>query len=488
MVYALPASAQSHYWSDHFGNESILLSGAVIGSVTDGGAVFYNPARLVHQEDPVLLSGAKAYEWTKTRVTDGLGPGEDLQTSGFRGVPGFAVGSFAIPGLQGHQFAYGILTRQRGRVGFTVRDERIDVVPDLPGNDLFVGFTDFSTEYRDDWMGVSWAHAMGQDLSIGASLFYFDREFSRGAVVDFRAVDDLGNAATLQIERTYQAKDWGLVGKLGLAWRRDRLSAGLSVTLPYWSIAGKGTVRFDDFSVGIPDSSGTGSSELVSLQQGGLPLDWRTPWSVGAGVGWSTGPWQLHAAAEYFAGVSRHVLLQTDADGDQISVGVPVDYAVVDERKAVLNGGLGVRWAGSDRIALFGSVASNLSAAPDSLVEFTRLDTLVSHTSLEIDYVLVGGGISLRTRWADFTLGATWQGGRDAMPTAVVLPNGRPPVDEGEAVVHLTQWRFLAGVSIPMLDELLGGVLGRGSRDAAKGDPEVRLRRGPPPSPPSAAR
>ena len=461
LASARPVAAQSHYWSDHFGNESILLSGAVIGSVTDGGAVFYNPARLVHQEDPVLLAGAKAYEWTKTRVTDGLGPGEDLKTSGFRGVPGFAVGSFAIPGLEGHQFAYGILTRHRGRVGFAVREERTDVVPDLPGNDLFVGFTDFDTEYRDDWMGVSWAHGLAEDLSIGASLFYFDREFRRGFVADFRAVDDLGNAATRQIERDYEAKDQGLVAKLGLAWRRGRLSAGLSVTLPYWAVAGKGTVRFDDFTVGIPDSTGTVANDLVSLQQNGLPLDWRTPWSVGAGVGWTTGPWQFHAAGEYFAGVPRHVLLRTDPGGDQISVGMPVDYAVMDERKAVLNGGIGVRWAGSDRIALFGSVASNVSAAPDSLVEFSRLDTLVSHTSLETDYVLVGGGVSIRSPWADFTLGATWQGGKDAVPTAVVLPNGRPPGGESEAVVHLTQWRFLAGVSIPMLDELLGGVLGR---------------------------
>jgi hypothetical protein len=74
------------------------------------------------------------------------------------------------------------------------------------------------------------------------------------------------------------------------------------------------------------------------------------------------------------------------------------------------------------------------------------------------------------------------------MPTAVVLPNGRPPVDEGEAVVHLTQWRFLAGVSIPLLDELLGGVLGRGSRDEVRGDLAVPVRRAPPPSPPSTVR
>ena len=36
-----PAAAQeAHYWSEQFGNRSMLLGGAVIGSVFDLGAVF----------------------------------------------------------------------------------------------------------------------------------------------------------------------------------------------------------------------------------------------------------------------------------------------------------------------------------------------------------------------------------------------------------------------------------------------------------------
>ncbi|MEJ2540903.1 MAG: hypothetical protein P8188_13185 [Gemmatimonadota bacterium] len=455
------ALAQSHYWSENFGNESILLNGAVIGSVTDPGAVFYNPARLIHQKDLALLSGAKVYEWTRTRVDNPLRPGDNLENSGFRGVPSFVVGSFSIPGLDGHQFAYGVLTRHRSRVRFSYREEGGLLLPDIEDLDLFVGFTDFETEFRDDWFGLSWAHPVSEGFSVGASLFYFDRAFARTARVDLRGIDVVGDAATVQVERSYQVKDKGLVGKAGVAWQRGRASAGLSVTLPYWAFADKGFVRFDDFTLGLPDSTGTRVSRLQSLEQGGLPVEWKTPWSVGLGFGWASGDWQFHSAAEYFAAVPVHVVLETDPGSGGMSAGLPIEYTVLDQRKAVFNVGAGVRWDGSDHLSLFGSVATNGSAAPDSLVEFTALDTLVYQTTLETDYVLVGGGVSVSTPWADFTLGATWQGGRDDVARAVQAPSPTPGEEDDDPVVRLDQWRFLAGFSIPMVDDLLGGVVGR---------------------------
>ena len=458
---AIPARGQSHYWSDHFGNESILLNGAVIGSVTDAGAVFYNPARLVQQESGDLLASAKVYEWTRTRVRGGLTGAEDLSRSSFRGVPGFVVGSFNIPKLEGHTFAYGVLTRHQERFGYSVRGDDPGSLGIEPPPELFVGFVDFDSEYRDDWFGLSWAHAVSGELSFGASLFYFDRDVSRTAAVDLRGLTPAGEGATLQVERSYRTRDKGLVGKAGVSWRRGGLLVGASVTLPYWAISSKGSVRFDDFLVGVDGTGGTAESDLRSLQQSGLPVEWRTPWAVGLGAGWVSGNWQFHSAAEYFAAVPFHTVLQSDpASG--IREGPPIRYTVVDERKAVLNVGGGVRWQGSDRISVFGSVASNFSAAPDSIVDFTALDTLVTQTNRETDYVLVGGGVSIRTPWVDLTVGASWQGGNDGVSRAALGPDPGAPTEEPETVVTFHQWRFLAGFSVPLIDELVGGVTGGG--------------------------
>jgi hypothetical protein len=448
----------AHYWGDHFGTESMLLSGAVIGSVTDPGAVFYNPARLLHQEDPAILSSVKTYEWTTTSVKDGLGEGEDLKTSRFRGAPGFVVGTFRIPSLDDHQFAYGILTRHRNRVGFTARDERNSVLPILPGQDRFIGFTEFEISWQDEWFGLSWAYAVSDDVSLGASAFYFDRDLTRRAKIDFRGINEVGDGATFQEERSYTVKDKGLVAKGGLAWRRGRLSAGLTFTLPYWAVSGKGTVRFDDFVLGVPDSEGMSANRLRTLQEGGLPMEWKTPWSIGAGAGWASGDWQLHVAAEYFSPVSSHVLLTAASTAGDASD--PITYTVIEERKSVLNGGGGVRWSGAGDVSVFGSIVTNFSSAPDEVVDFTELEDTVNHTTLQTDFILFGGGVSLATRWADLTLGVSWQAGSDDQPRAIDLPTGEPAVGES-SVVHLSDWLFLVGFSIPLFDNLLGDAVER---------------------------
>ena len=52
----LQVNAQDgHYWSENFGNKSMLLSGTVNASVTDLGAVYYNPGRLGQIENPAFV-------------------------------------------------------------------------------------------------------------------------------------------------------------------------------------------------------------------------------------------------------------------------------------------------------------------------------------------------------------------------------------------------------------------------------------------------
>ena len=61
----------------------MLLNGAVIGSVEDLGAVYYNPARMSQFETPAFVISAKVYEYKKTTIKDGLGDDIDLKRSSF---------------------------------------------------------------------------------------------------------------------------------------------------------------------------------------------------------------------------------------------------------------------------------------------------------------------------------------------------------------------------------------------------------------------
>ena len=243
----------------------------------------------------------------------------------------------------------------------------------------------------------------------------------------------------MQVERAYRVNDQGILGKLGVAWQGESLSWGATVTTPYWSVVGDGSVRFENFQVGIPGADGvTDDNVLESTVQTGLPMRWKTPWSVGTGVGWTLGRWLLHGAAEYYAAVPSHVVLEADPVPGQ-STGEPIAFAVVEERKAVVNGGVGARWAPSTNFSAFASVATNFSAAPDSVVRFTRLEDFTSQTSLQMDLLLLGGGASFHTRWARSSVwccmarapgvrrpvasGMAWRARRSGMPRRSSLEN-----------------------------------------------------------------
>ena len=71
----------THYWNLQYGTRSTLLGGAVIGSVSDMAATYYNPAALALFPAPEILLSGKVYQYSSLSMENGAGPGEDLTSS-----------------------------------------------------------------------------------------------------------------------------------------------------------------------------------------------------------------------------------------------------------------------------------------------------------------------------------------------------------------------------------------------------------------------
>ena len=68
-----PALAQdAQYWTYQFGTRATLLGGAVIGSVLDISATYYNPGALALIEDPELVATSRVFEISNISI-DGTG-------------------------------------------------------------------------------------------------------------------------------------------------------------------------------------------------------------------------------------------------------------------------------------------------------------------------------------------------------------------------------------------------------------------------------
>ena len=178
-VAVTPLIAQdTHYWNDQYGPKSMLLGGAVIGSVNDMSATYYNPGALGYIEQPELLLSANVYRSNLLTIKDGAGEGIDLETTDFNPLPNMLAGAFRWKWLGENKLAYSLLTRYRfnaelrgGRVG------RVDVLPWSPGEEDFAGGLLNNKDVKELWAGLTWARGTQGRVGFGITQYLSIRGF-----------------------------------------------------------------------------------------------------------------------------------------------------------------------------------------------------------------------------------------------------------------------------------------------------------------------
>ena len=173
-VPSITSGQNGHFWTQHYGTKSMLLSGSVIGGVDDIGAIFYNPARLSEPDNPALIISADVLELSTIKIEDTFGNNFDTKSSDFGSVPSLTAGTFTLPFAKNHYFAWGIFNRHNDEFGFSfVNDfDEVDEIADtIPGVKHYNTNINIDNGLREQWTGVGWAHPVREDLSVGASMF-----------------------------------------------------------------------------------------------------------------------------------------------------------------------------------------------------------------------------------------------------------------------------------------------------------------------------
>jgi len=116
----------SHYWNLQYGAKSTLLGGAVIGSVTDLSATYYNPGAVSLFNDPKVILSAKVYQYEGITVVNGAGKNKDLDYSSISPSPTFFAFDINIDTTGRNKLAFSILTRQSMNFDFETRQIGID--------------------------------------------------------------------------------------------------------------------------------------------------------------------------------------------------------------------------------------------------------------------------------------------------------------------------------------------------------------------------
>jgi len=411
---AAPARAQdAHYWTNQYGTRSELVGGLVVGSFLDLSATFYNPGAVAFVSEPRLVLATDAWEYQVFDFDYVAPEGLDLGTGRLRPAPSiFAV---QIPTkAEKHRFAFSVITRHSFEAD--AQATRIPTVEQIADSGLGVASSieaGLTSRLGEGWIGLSWAHLLGERVGIGATTYIAARgQFGRRQSF-VQTVDSVGAGLSLRTNREFSYWNVRVLWKAGVALNLRPFSMGLTVTTPGISVLGNGRVLTNEGITGIDPNDGTTVNELVADFQDNIGSKYKSPPSVALGTAYRIGRTTLYASAEWFESVGEYTILDTDEFVGQ-TTGDTVSNDLIYELKDVLNFGVGAEHRINERFQLYGAFFSDHSALPEGKDDYIP----VALADWDIWHLSAGGAFVIDN--IDITLGASYGWGSDTILTPIV--------------------------------------------------------------------
>ena len=447
--HPLANAQEGNYKFENFGNQSVLLSGNVTGSVADLGLVFHNPARLGLINNPSFTIGGKAYEWSKYYFDNVLQTEKSLSANRFGGIPATIAGTFDLKFLPGHKFAYSILSRYRSDIQVNYDSGIISEValPEIP--DATESFTEllFSDRLRDDWFGLTWSYAISETFSVGASIFASIYEHNGRGDILLNVKRETGDLITYTNRLDYTQKTYGGQIKLGAAWILSNLDMGVRVSLPIITVKNRASFSYQESLSGLAADQ----DFLIALDYGDLESSRKTAASISYGIGIPWKKHKLHFSMDWHAPVAAYDRIELPAEIVE-DLG---ENPLKEKLRSVLNFGVGGEFYVSPSLNIIGSFSSDFSASVESINLFDVINKSTEDINLLNDLWHYALGVDLTRPWGNIILGASYARTGTNIGTAPEIPSepAQLPLRNIATEINYERWRFIVGLEIPLLLE-----------------------------------
>ncbi len=442
-------SQNSHYWTQQYGNKSLLLSGAVTGSVTDLGAVYYNPGFLALQDDSSsLVITAKLLQFTNVKMEDGLGENIDLEKRNLGNASGLIAGIFKLKFMPRSKFAYATFTRRTQNMDLVYKNQsNFDVLPVSPGTEDFSGDVVLNFASNEIWGGVAWSYPLNEHIGVGISNYMAISYTNSLLSIELNTLTSDKHVVALNRIRQYDYLNFGMIWKAGFALKYPKFSAGISMTAPKINLWGKGFM----YTQGIMAGTGPGYTEkegdyYESDYQKNIPVVLKSPFSISIGAGCTLNKFTFHLSSEWFNAVNKYIVMEPEVFIGQTS-GEAVINNVVDEMQMVVNAGMGINYNLNRTYDLYMGFSTDFSAASPDSKTFTDLASEIYNSSMQANIYHFSGGTVLEFNKLYLTLGMAYNYGIDYLSPPVNLPDGQINLNNPEetATLRVSTWKLLLG-------------------------------------------
>jgi hypothetical protein len=391
LLLFIPLKAQDRqYWDQAIGNRAALLGGIAVGGVDDYGATFYNPGALSFLTKKSMSFNLNTYGIKDFSFINGGGPGIDSRYTRVSLYPASLAGPLPFLGDSTDRFSYMIYSTGYSYVRISERYEGYaDVIPTrqpplsgapvyFEGDEYLINQGKIDALLSEVTVGFGYSKKLSENVGLGFSLLGAYRDQTKIRYESYVAYDTTNqHSATSDV---YVDLDYWAVrfsGKFGISAVFDDLKLGATITTPSialkWASGGTDYANLTSNNVYVDTTNGnlTPIDIIASDRQEGLPVNYRSPFSIAAGIEYKFSDETLiHFAAEWFAPISTYVVMQPESDQFIINNPAtirPMDSAellrVYDSMKSVLNAGIAFEHRLNEKVTGYAAIRTDFTNA-----------------------------------------------------------------------------------------------------------------------------
>lgn len=371
-----------HYWDQAVGGgKTALLGGIAVGGVSDYSATFYNPGALSFLGKKSMNFNFNMYGIKDFTFIDGGGPGIDSRYTRVSLYPASLAGPLPFLGDSTNRFSYMIFSTGYSYVRISERYEGYaDVIPTRTGNaflgdEYLINQGEIDALLSEVTVGFGYSKKISDNVGIGFSLLGAYRDQTKIRYESYAAYDSANQRSAtsdVYVDIDYWAVRFS--GKFGISAVWDDLKLGATITTPSFAIkkASGGTDQASLTSNNVlVDSTGAQIDIIASDRQEGLPVHYKSPFSIAAGIEYKISEETLvHFAFEWFAPISTYVVLQPERGNfilNDPATLTPMDSAerlrVYDSMKSVFNAGVALEQKLNDKLTGYAAIRTDFSNA-----------------------------------------------------------------------------------------------------------------------------
>ena len=446
------------YWDQlGIGGKTALLGGIAVGGVRDYSATFFNPGALGFLSRNSLNFNFNMYGIKDFRFPQGGGPNIDSRYSRVSLYPASLAGSLPIGSDTLSRFSYMIYSTGYSYLRISERYEGFqDVIPTRPpsfpgagnnfeGNEYLINQGKIDALLSEVSVGFGYGKKISDNVGLGVTLIGAYRDQTKIRYETYSAFDTTQRRAAtsdVYVDLDYWAIRFSL--KFGLSVEWENLKLGATFTTPSLALkrASGGTDHASLTSnnvfvlVDTTNHIDRPVDFIASDRQEGLPVNYRTPFSIAAGVEYTVSDeTKIHLAFEWFGPLDTYVVMQPESE--RFIQSNPVtgrEYnsadilRVYDSMKPVFNAGVAVEKKITEKLNGYAAFRTDFSNA-----NFEDINGLfIGITDLNIYHFTTGVSMDLNDRF----VGIGFEYSHGQRPDALQLfnfPTG--PVEQGDLAI-----------------------------------------------------